>query len=330
MIDLDVRLDSSLWELDYGYLSRLQGLEKHEPVVLSYPQNKRKDYYAERDHVLELLQTKEAINYAINSLLSRFEREGYVYIEIAFNPYMHTKGGLTVEQVCKIAVDSLQEALDKYYIYANMIFYAQKEAPLEITNQVASLAYKYRKENVIAFGLEGDTNEVPLSRFSKIFNRLKKNNFPVVLELCKKQYVKSDIEHILKFGIKRIISCYKVDFDQNDIYRFVEEKIFFEYRPHHDLVNQYYSKKEEFALKSLWIKGFTGYVAGCSYTICNGSLKNEYNYMCDNYAMRREDIQNSMQISLDAIFVPVKEKAKIVQQYAKRFSDYFAKFGILY
>lgn len=323
MIDLDVRLESSLGELDYGYLYRLQGLAKKEECILSFPENNRDDYIKTRESVLELLQTEDALRYAFASLLSRLEREGHVYVEISFNPYLHTKGGLSVEEVTKIAVDILRISLDTYNIDANIILYSQRSTPLEITDKIATLAYRNRFNKVIGFGLEGDTDEVPLTRFTKIFNRMKKNNFPVVVELPKKLLTITELNRAIKFGARRIISCYGIDFTDKDIFTLNDRGIQIEYRFSHDLINGYMEKEEEFPLKSLWFRGFNGFLAGCSYSICGASLENEYKKLIAKNIFTPDMVRFALTKSLDALFVPVREKSKIAQHYAKQSIRYF-------
>ena len=326
MIDLDVRLDSSLVELDYGYLSRLQGLKKHEPVVLNGSDVDFEDYVLARENALELLQTEEAIKYAFMSLFARLERAGYVYIEVGFNPYYHTKSGLKLDEVTNIAVNAFIHCLNTYTnLDGNLILYSSLSAPLEIASQTASLAYKYRNRCVIAYGLEGDTEAVPIARYARIFARMRKEKVPVVIEMTNKQHTVTDLNRLLKYGVRRIISLYKLDLSPKDIQTLASYNVAFEWRPTHDRILGYVKNIQEMQIKYLWSQGFLGFVAGCSYSICKTSLLDEYRLIIKELGLQRGEVQIMISKSLDALFVSPHQKNRIVHHYVKSFDKFYKK-----
>jgi len=182
MIDLNVRLDSSLTEDEYGYLCRSQNLNPKEvlpnPLTYNFVTATKEKYQAVREFALSLLQNEEAITFAISSLIHRLFNEGYYYLEIALTPVLHTKNGLSQRKVLKAALVGLNDALEKCPdIEANIVLYCHRQATEEENLETTKLALEFKDERVVALGLEGDDKDHPIGEYEKLFARCKKVDY---------------------------------------------------------------------------------------------------------------------------------------------------------
>ena len=119
MIDLHLHFDGSLLPRMVLELADEQGIElpAREPdelkLFLTAPADceSLNEYLEKFDLPLLVLQTKEAIRKGMYTLASSLKEQGMLYAEIRFAPQLHTKKGLTQDQVVKAAILGLQEAL---------------------------------------------------------------------------------------------------------------------------------------------------------------------------------------------------------------------------
>lgn len=324
MIDLDVRLDSSLEDDDYGYLSRLQQLEKHTLVPLNL-ENNLDDYLSRRNDVLELLQTEEALNYATNALIHRLYRRGYDYIELSITPVLHTKSGLTVRRVIDCILDAVDEAMEKCPdILVNLVIFCRKEGENKENFEVITNALKFKNKGVVAIGFEGGYGRT-LSFYLPSFRRIKKGGLPIAFELHDRLENDEAIHKLIKYGVNRIIAPYGYQLNSDLIQKVFSNNVYFEYRPYHDVINGYMEKIQDLPLKYNYQYGLNAFVAGCSYTICSSSLINNFYELQKAGLIDKETIRNSVSLSIQASFASLNEKARLVKNFVKDFEFFYRK-----
>jgi len=134
MIDLHLHFDGSLLPRMVLELADEQGIElpAREPdelkLFLTAPADceSLNEYLEKFDLPLLVLQTKEAIRKGMYTLASSLKEQGMLYAEIRFAPQLHTKKGLTQDQVVKAAILGLQEALAGSFFKAKLILCAAR------------------------------------------------------------------------------------------------------------------------------------------------------------------------------------------------------------
>lgn len=330
MIDLDVRLDSSLTEDELRFLAREQGIDVStfpETIFYNFSNAKKEDYESVRKFSLSLLQKEEAIEFAFASLIHRYFNEGYVYLEIALNPFLHKEEGLNQRKVLKAALRGLNDALEKCPgIDANIILYCDRNAPSEYNLDTTRLAIEYKDERVVAVGLEGEDKEHPMAEYEKLFARCKKINYPVVISLDKSYNSTNSILKAIQIGAHRIISPYRLEVTQEVFQILLERHVFFEFRPSMDLVYGFYPKLEEFPIKNLWRIGHHAFIASGADTLLRASLKNEFIHLGQHNGFTRDDVYHSLYMSTQAAFTrSIHEKDRMIRKLSKYFEEFYLK-----
>lgn len=328
MIDLNVRLDSSLTEDEYGYLCRSQNLDPKEvlpnPLTYNFVTATKEKYQAVREFALSLLQNEEAITFAISSLIHRLFNEGYYYLEIALTPVLHTKNGLSQRKVLKAALVGLNDALEKCpEIEANIVLYCHRQATEEENLETTKLALEFKDERVVALGLEGDDKDHPIGEYEKLFARCKKVDYPVVIQMGEHYNSNNSILKAAQVGAKRIISPYRLEYNIETFKILMEKKIYFELVPSYDIVHKFVDSYESLPIKRLWQNGFQFYIAGSAYSILSASLKNEFIHLGQHTAFTRDDVYHSLYLSIQSAFVRnLRERNRILKKVIDNF-DYF-------
>ena len=328
MIDLNVRLDSSLTEDEYRYLAHSQNVNIEETfpncLVFNYQTASLEDYKNVRKFALSLLQTEEAIEFATASLIHRLFNEGYYYLEIAFTPYLHEQNKLSQRKLLKAALIGINDALEKCPgMDVNLILYCHREASEEYNLETTRLALEFREERVVAVGLEGDDKNHPIGEYEKLFARCKKVNYPVVINLGKHYCSNNSILKAAQIGAMRIVSPYRLELNQETYRILLERGVYFEFTPGMDIVNGALKDYESIPMKKFWYQGYQAYIAGSSYTILNSSLRDEFVHLGQHSEFSREDVYHSLYLSIHASFMRnIRERNRIMKKVIADF-DYF-------
>ena len=72
------------------------------------------DYLEKFDLPLQVLQTKECLEYAVYELLKELQAQGLCYAEIRFAPQLHQQRNLTQKEVVESAVKGLEKAMKEF------------------------------------------------------------------------------------------------------------------------------------------------------------------------------------------------------------------------
>lgn len=327
MIDLNVRLETSLSEDEYHYLATSQGINVEETFpecrTFNYQTASLEDYENIRKFALSLLQNEEAIEFAIKSILHRLYNDGYSYVELALTPYLHQDNKLTQRKILKAALRGLNDALEKCpSLEANLVLYCYRGASEEYNLETVNLALEYRDERVVALGLEGDDKDHPIGEYEKLFLRCKRVNYPVVIALDKHYNSNNSILKAVQIGAKRIISPYRLELTQETFAILMEKKVFFEFNPSLDIVKKFNKDFESFPLKSFWQKGYQAYVSS-SGSILDASLIKEFIHLGQHSSFTRDDVYHSLYIALQASFMRnLRERNRVLKNLLADF-DYF-------
>ena len=119
LVDLHVHLDGSLSLETVKELAARQGIEIQNDDILIKKLQVSKDcrdlneYLTKFEYPLMLLQTIDSIEYAVYSLMKRQSEQNLLYSEIRFAPQLHTKKGLSQEEVVTAALKGRQKYFDE-------------------------------------------------------------------------------------------------------------------------------------------------------------------------------------------------------------------------
>ncbi|MBN2653086.1 MAG: adenosine deaminase [Spirochaetales bacterium] len=107
--------------------------------------------------------------------------ENVVYAEIRFAPELHTREGLTLQEVINAVREGLIQAEEKLQIKTNIIICLIREASQEEAKEIAQLCIDNFGDKVCGFDIAGKENGNPPEKYIQIFRMLKSNNIPVTI-----------------------------------------------------------------------------------------------------------------------------------------------------
>ncbi len=114
------------------------------------------DYLARCCAALEFLQSEEALRIAVKDLTQQLAEDGVIYAEIRMAPFLHTREGLSPENVVRCVVDSLDRAYHDTRVDARLILCTVHTASEIQSSSVAYLVERFQDLRVVGFGLMED------------------------------------------------------------------------------------------------------------------------------------------------------------------------------
>lgn len=187
-IDLHLHLDGAITAEAAMELAKVQGIslpaktEKELEKLISVPEGctSLNDFLRCFELPLSLLQTKEGIRRAVRLVLEEQKREGVIYAEIRFSPQLHTRKGLSQEEVLRAALEGLQDAP----IPANLILACMRGADNQKENEEnLELARRFLTKDggVTAVDLAGAEALFPTRDYLELFRRAGEYGIPMTI-----------------------------------------------------------------------------------------------------------------------------------------------------
>lgn len=187
-IDLHLHLDGAITAEAAMELAEVQGIslpaktEKELEKLISVPEGctSLNDFLRCFELPLSLLQTREGIRRAVRLVLEEQKREGVIYAEIRFSPQLHTRKGLSQEEVLRAALEGLQDAP----IPANLILACMRGADNQKENEEnLELARRFLTKDggVTAVDLAGAEALFPTRDYLELFRRAGESGIPMTI-----------------------------------------------------------------------------------------------------------------------------------------------------
>ena len=187
-IDLHLHLDGAITAEAAMELAKVQGIslpaktEKELEKLISVTEGcaSLNDFLRCFELPLSLLQTREGIHRAVRLVLEEQKREGVIYAEIRFSPQLHTRKGLSQEEVLRAALEGLQDAP----IPANLILACMRGADNQKENEEnLELARRFLTKDggVTAVDLAGAEALFPTRDYLELFRRAGEYGIPMTI-----------------------------------------------------------------------------------------------------------------------------------------------------
>lgn len=119
--------------------------------------------------VCEHLQNPEDYLAALDHLEGYFVDQNIRYAEIIYTPSIPWFFGRNGEEILRALLKASKTISEKTQIEIRWILDCVRQFGPELAEKTAGLAVQYRDEGVVAIGLGGDENSLPMAEFEKIF-----------------------------------------------------------------------------------------------------------------------------------------------------------------
>ncbi len=328
MIDLHLHLDGSLSIEDFKYLANRNGVDlgKNFPKNIYVPNDcKSLEEYLERfDLPLQLLQDEFSIAYAVNSLVDRLYKMGYVYAEIRFAPQLHTRKGLTQEDAVISALAGLRNALkNKTDFDANLILCCMRQADYETNRETAVLASKYKNQKVVCLDMAGPEAFHTGDFYKDIFDEAEVNGINIIIhagEACGSEEVLRAVDLL---HAKRIGHGVHLDLIMDNIKKMQEKRIAFEFCPTSNLQTTSLPNYESVPLRRFDQYGLLVTVNSDNMTVSDTTVLDEFRHLFKSFKLTKQEVKHLLYNSLEAAFISIEERFRLQRVVDSRIDNYY-------
>ena len=319
MIDLHLHFDGSLLARTVLELAKEQGiaLPSEEPdelkLFLAAPTDcgSLNEYLEKFDLPLLVLQTREAVRKGMHTLASSLKEQGMLYAEIRFAPQLHTKKGLTQEQVVKAALQGLQEAAAGSFFKAKLILCCMRGADNREENLLTvRTAAAFLGRGVAALDLAGAEALYPTADYGEVFALAKELSVPFTIHAGEADGPES-IRAALRMGASRIGHGVRAGEDPELLEELKEKQIPLEMCPSSNVQTKAVPSLSEHPVLSYLRRGLLVTVNTDNMTVSDTTIEREFRLLKEELGMTPEERRQLLLNAADAAFLAAEERWRL-------------------
>lgn len=317
MLDLHLHLDGALTPRMAGQLAEVQGIKLpaedeetlKEMLMVPADCSSLNDFLKCFELPLSLMQTEMGIRTAVELVRENIASQGVIYAEIRFAPQLHTRKGLTQEDVVKAALEGIRSPGCK----TNLILCCMRGADNEEANaQTLELAKKYlvEDEGVVALDLAGAEALFPTRGYRELFARAKEYGIPFTIHAGEADGAES-VRLAVEYGAARIGHGTR-SYEDPEVMKLLQEKgIFLEMCPTSNRMTHAVPDMRDFPLISYLDRGIRVTLNTDDMGIEGITLRDEFRYIKESFDLTEEQRRTLILNAIDAAFTSDEVKSSM-------------------
>ena len=313
-IDLHLHLDGAITAEAAMELAKVQGIslpaktEEELEKLISVPEGctSLNDFLRCFELPLSLLQTREGIRRAVRLVLEEQKREGVIYAEIRFSPQLHTRKGLSQEEVLRAALEGLQDAP----IPANLILACMRGADNQKENEEnLELARRFltRDGGVTAVDLAGAEALFPTRDYLELFRRAGEYGIPMTIHAGEADGEDS-VRAALEMGAARIGHGVRARKNPEILEKIRSKGITLEMCPTSNRYTRSIENMEDYPLLMYLEKGIRVTVNTDDPAIEGTTISREFRFLKEHFGLTAEQEQAILRNAAEAAFTSDERK----------------------
>ncbi len=181
------------------------------------------DYLSAFDITLSVLQTEASLYRAALELAEDAAAENVRYLEVRYAPVLHTRQGLSLQQICDAVLRGLFDAEQMFDIITGVIICGIRNQSPEASLQMAELALSFKNKGVVGFDLAGAEEDHPAKKHREAFQLVRNHNINCTLHAGEAYGPESIAQAIHWCGAHRVGHGTRLEEDP-DLLNFVNDR----------------------------------------------------------------------------------------------------------
>lgn len=321
LIDLHLHLDGSLSLETVKALAAMEGigLPEEDRAILEMVQcapdcRDLNEYLDKFDFPCSLLQTEEAIRFAVCRLAEELKEQGLLYAEIRFAPQKHTDRGLTQARVVEAAIDGLKNTGFR----AGLILCCMRGGDNRAQNlETVRVAKAYLGKGVCAVDLAGAEALFPTAGFEDVFALARELEVPFTIHAGEADGPES-IRTALAFGARRLGHGVRAAEDEALMERLAREGVTLELCPTSNLNTCVFESVEDYPIRELLEAGIPVTVNTDNMTVSGVTLASEFRKVADACCLTEEQLRTLAKNAVEAAFADKETKTRLREEIGRR------------
>lgn len=317
LIDLHLHLDGSLSVASVRKLAAMQGIElpKDDGEILKQLQvddncRSLEEYLQKFSYALSFLQTADAVEESVYTLLEELRELGLVYTEIRFAPQFHKEKGLTQREVVQAAI----RGRDRASLRSNLILCCMRGADTHEENlETVAVAGEYLYQGVCGVDLAGDEAHFPAELYKEEFRLAKELQIPITIHAGEADGPGS-IWQALELGADRIGHGVRAIEDNRLLAELAERKVALELCPTSNLDTHVYEKIEDYPIRRLLDAGVCVTINSDDMAVSGTNVKKELNLMRRVFDLSEKEVLEIKKNAVQSSFADEEIKTYILEE----------------
>ncbi len=271
------------------------------------------DFLAKVHRQLDLLQTEQALRFAVDDLFQQLKRDNVKYVELRFAPLLHLTQQLTAEQVVEIVLDAMQTAQRTWHIQAGLILCTLRHFSPQQSLQTAQLVTRYASQGVVALDLAADEARYPLDAHLAAFRHVTEAGGNVIAHAGEAKGADSVIESIQQLNVSRIGHGVRAIESLEAIELIKERNVLLEVCPSCNIVCNVFDTIEQHPVDALLNHGVKLSINTDARTTSFSTLNKEYQQMVEVFDWPVEQLQRCNLNAINASFASDDVKSAVTE-----------------
>lgn len=256
---------------------------------------------------LLFLQTKEGLSRSVELLCEELHDNGVIYAEIRYAPQLHCDKGMTQRDAIEAAIDGTKNSpIPVKLILCCMRGNDNHDKNLETVN----LAVEYLDKGVGAIDIAGAEALFPTEDFADLFELATQKKIPFTIHAGEAAGPES-VYKALEFGAKRIGHGVQSKQDEKLMGKHKNEGIILECCPTSNINTAIFKSIEEFPYRTFMDKGVKFTINSDNMSVSNTNVKQEFIKLNNSFRIKRIELLQLLNNSIDAAFITDAEKAQL-------------------
>ena len=321
-IELHLHLDGSVRPSTVSNILNLNKIDIEKEMIVNDSCKNLNDYLTKFNLPLKVLQTKENLIRVSEELAMDLKNDGVIYAEIRFAPILHTRSGLSCEEV----IEAVIEGISRVDIKINLIICLMRNVSDKDNYKVIDAGLKYINDKVVGFDLAGAEALYETSKFADLFKYINQHNVPFTIHAGEADGINS-IKSAIEFGAKRIGHGVRI-MDNNYMIEYAKNNnITFEVCPTSNIHTKIYKEYKDHAIKKMYDNNLNITINTDNRTVSNITLTEEYEKLVNIFNFNLKDLKEINISAINASFVSNSEKDILIQEYCSKYNEFINNGG---
>jgi len=272
------------------------------------------EYLACIDPALKILQTKKALEFAIDGLIAAQAAENVLYAELRFAPHLHLERGLGLDDVMETVLQAIRISGSRYNVECGLILCTLRHFTEQQSLEVADLTLRFADQGVVALDLAGDEANYPIAPNIAAFKQVREAGGNVIAHAGEASGADSVLETLDLLQAKRIGHGVRSIEDMALVERIVAEGLHLEICPSCNIQTGIFSDITRHSLPRLLDSGVNISLNTDGRATNGASLSSEYQLVSDAFGWSDHIILDLNRNALNASFASDRVKSSVNSQ----------------
>lgn len=260
----------------------------------------------------DILQTEAALRIAVQDVFAQMQVENVIYAELRFAPLVHTRQGLTPDEIVRTVADETSTQISITGIEASLILCTLRDFSSEQSIETADLVRRFAPTTPVAgFDIAGDEIAYPLTPHLHAFHTVRAAGLGITVHAGESGGPDSVREALDHTGTRRIGHGVRSIEDDSLVERLVAERIHLELCPICNVQTNTVSSIESHPLDTLYRRGVSLGISTDTRGVTANSMTDEYEVLLGTFGWSLDDFYRINRNALEASFASDEVKATL-------------------